>query len=262
MLHAKKTCDRPHRKARIHRGAGEAEHAPRQEKRVLETISTEEKRQNQMTVLYKLTDENMKTRGGFQYVLGVQAEAKGKGRELCSGALLHAYEHPLLAVLHNPIHADFRKPRLFKAETKCKLVKDGAMKCGVKKLMLIEEMPLPAITTEQRIRYAIGCALTVYADPGFGKWAQNWLNKTDRSRSAWVAWAAWAAEAAARSAQAAAAAARAAAEAAARAAAEAAEAAAAAAQAAEAAEAAADLVKIAKWAVSDVIEFNLDTIRK
>src|SRR6187399_3298204 len=104
-----------------------------------------------MTTLYKLTDQNMKTHNGFRYALGVQASATGKGRDLCSHDLLHAYEHPLLAVLHNPIHADFSKPRLFKAETKCRIVRDGAMKCGVKKMTLAEEIPLPAITTEQRV---------------------------------------------------------------------------------------------------------------
>jgi hypothetical protein len=37
---------------------------------------------------------------------------------LCGPGWLHAYESPLVAAFMNPIHADFRKPRLFEAEGK------------------------------------------------------------------------------------------------------------------------------------------------
>src|SRR5690554_5411564 len=118
-------------------------------------------------IVYKLTDENMQTYGGFQYAIGVKAEATGRKRTLCTNGLLHAYEHPLLAVLHNPIHAYFKSPRLFKAETNAKVVREGFLKLGVRSMTLIEELPLPELTVEHKVRYAIGCSLAVYRDPQF-----------------------------------------------------------------------------------------------
>ena len=108
-------------------------------------------------------------------------------------------------------------------------------------MTLIEEIPVPAISTAQRVRFAILCAMKVYQDPGFVQWGENWLSGKDRSAEA-----AEAAEAAAEAARAA----------------EAAEAAAWAVRAAEAAgaaEAAAWAVRAAAWAVR-AAEAEIDLI--
>jgi hypothetical protein len=146
--------------------------------------------------LYKLTDENAQTYGGCQWGEGVTHTASGEG-ELCGPGWIHAYEHPLLAVLHNPIHGNFENPRLWECETTDENpLRDGQVKLGVRNLTTIREIPLPVVTPEQRVRYAILCGKAVYDDPAWLRWAEDWLSGKDRSAEA----AAAAARAAARSA--------------------------------------------------------------
>jgi len=175
-----------------------------------------------MSKLFKLTDRDGKTWGGAQWGPGVSHSGTGKG-ELCGPGWIHAYEHPLIAVLLNPIHADFKTPRLWEAEGEVGL-RDGQIKCGCKTLTTVREIPLPAVTTEMRVRFAILCAKEVCACRSWNAWADRWLSGEDRSEAAaedaaeaaWAAQAAsWAAYAAARAAAEAARAARAAAAAAA-----------------------------------------------
>jgi len=211
-----------------------------------------------MIKLYKLTDRDGQTRGGTQWGPGVSHSGTGEG-ELCGPGWIHAYEHPLIAVLMNPIHAKFKNPRLWEAEGEVGL-RDGQIKCGCKTLTTIREIPLPSITTEMRVRFAILCAKEVCACLSWNAWSDRWLSGEDRSEAAAGAasWAAWAAQAAARAAAEASWAAYAA-QAAARAAAEAAWAA----YAAEAATAAArevghgiDIFEIAEKACSGVHTFE------
>ena len=195
-----------------------------------------------MIKLYKLTDGDGQTWGGTQWGPGVSHSGTGKG-ELCGPGWIHAYEHPLIAVLLNPIHANFPNPRLWEAEGEVGL-RDGQFKCGCKTLTTVREIPLPSITTEMRVRFAIMCAKEVCADLPWNAWADRWLSGEDRSEAADAAAAAEAARAA-MEAEAAEAAAYRSAQAAAAAAARSAQAAAAAAWAARAARAAA-------WAAREV----------
>jgi len=229
------------------------------------------------TVVYKLTSQDMTTYGGFRWELGIPAETSGDG-DLCGPGWLHCYSDPLLAVMLNPIHGNIDNPRLFRAEAGGKSQHDHGIKSGYTRMTLVEEIPVPAVTTEQRIRFAILCSLKVYSDPAYVKWAEGWLSGEDRSKSAagaaareaevaaeaaareaevaasWAA--AWAAAGAARAAAWAARAARAAraAAGAARAAAGAARAAVGAARAAEEAaeEAAARVAALAAWEAADL----------
>ena len=164
-----------------------------------------------MITLYKLTDRDGQTRNDTQWGPGVSHSGTGKG-ELCGPGWIHAYEHPLIAVLLNPIHANFQSPRLWEAEGEVGL-RDGQLKCGCKALTTIREIPLPAVTTEMRVRFGILCAKEVCAYPAWNAWADRWLSGGDRSEAAAaaaaaeaaaaaaaaeaVSWAAWAAEAAA-----------------------------------------------------------------
>ena len=199
-----------------------------------------------MVKLFKLTDENGKTMGDTQWGVGVTHEAKGDGTQLCSDGFIHAYESPLVAAFIYPQHVSWIKPRLWEADAEEVVLRDGELKCGVKKLTTVKEIPLPELTTEQKVEVGIRCALQVYAELDFVQWAEKWLKNIDRSKAVAEA-AARAAEAAARAAEAAARAAEAAAEAAARAA----EAAAwAAAEAARAAWAAAEAARAA-WAAAE-----------
>jgi len=164
-------------------------------------------------IYYKLTDENDRTRGGTQWGENVSHSGTGEG-ELCSPGWIHAYTHPLLAVLLNPIHASFVNPHLWECEGSGAIKTDHGLKIGMQHCRTIRRIETPVVSLEQRIQFVILCALTVYDEPWFAAWANAWLSGSDRSQSS--ANKAWeAAEAAAARAAAAAAAARAAAAAAA-----------------------------------------------
>lgn len=135
-----------------------------------------------MAKLYKLTNSWGKTRGGTQWGPGVYHSGTGEG-ELCGPGWIHAYEHPLIAVLMNPIHADFENPRLWEAEGEVS-IRDGQLKCGCQTLTTIREIPLPEITTEMRVRFAILCAKEVCTCILWNAWADKWLSGEDRTQAA------------------------------------------------------------------------------
>src|ERR1700677_4187302 len=196
-----------------------------------------------MATLYKLTDAEMRTYGNFQWKMGKRFSATGPaGERLCSSSWLHAYEHPVLAVFLNPIHANFSAPRLFEAKGEIGK-RDGALKVGCRTLVLVRELDCPTPTLDQRVAFAIYCVQAVCKDEAWNVWADAWLNGSDCSEAAAAGRAEAArAEAARAEARTARAEARTAARAAARAAAEAAAEAAAAAARAQAAEAAAEIL--------------------
>jgi hypothetical protein len=123
---------------------------------------------------YKLTDEKMKTYNGYQWELHEWKETDGEG-DLCSPGWLHYYSDPLLAAFLNPIHAKFAAPRLFQVEVAGKVKEDHGLKLGCTRMRLVKELQLPAVTTEQRIKFGILCALEVCKDPQFVQWAKGGL---------------------------------------------------------------------------------------
>ena len=132
---------------------------------------------------YKLTDSQGQTREATQWGEGVTHRAKRGKMEFCTNTCIHCYSDPLMASFFNTIHGDFKEPQCWEGEVKGKTISDGC-KIGCKEFTTIREVPLPEISTEQRIAIAIKCALRVYAEPEFVKWAGNWLNGTDRSYDA------------------------------------------------------------------------------
>ena len=156
-------------------------------------------------IVYKLTDQNLQTHGGYQWEPGVARETDGRGN-LCGPGWLHYYHDPLLSALLNPIHADIADPVLWEAEAEGLHRDDRGLKGGCTRLTLLRRIELPQITTEQRIRFGILCAKVICDNPAWNAWADRWLDGSDRSvETAWEAWAAAdaaAAEAAARAARA------------------------------------------------------------
>jgi hypothetical protein len=135
-----------------------------------------------MKTLYKLTDQNNKTHSDTLWGPGVKHIATGKDYFLCTKDLIHAYEDPLLAMFISPIHVKYMGLKLWKAKTTCKkIVREDQLKCGVKSLTTIKEIPLPVITTTQRIAFGILCAKKVCSDIKWNKWADKWLSGEDRS---------------------------------------------------------------------------------
>ena len=189
---------------------------------------------------YKLTLSDKTTYKRTQWGENITHSAEKGKMEFCSWTAIHFYEDPLVAVFCNPIHGNFKKPLLWEGIAYGYCKSDG-VKSVCKRFTTVKQIPLPIITTEQRIKIAIRCAMAVYDEPNWVKWAENWLSGMDRTSpqaaraargaeaAAWAAesaraaawataWAAQAAEAATRAAAWAAAWAAQAAEAAARAA--------------------------------------------
>jgi hypothetical protein len=151
---------------------------------------------------YKLTDQNMRTYRGCQWEIGKWKKTDGSG-VLCGLGWLHCYDHPFLAILHNPIHADIFNPILWRVEVKGIENRNGQIKCGWTEMRLVNKAKIPVISTNQRVAYGIRCAMLVYKDKNFILWAKNWLsnNACSSGKAARVevaqAAAAWAAQAAA-----------------------------------------------------------------
>lgn len=197
-----------------------------------------------MQTLYKLTDMYGYTRRGeinaTLWEPGWIYEAVGKeDQPLCSDGWLHAYEDLLVGVFLNPIHADIKNPRALECQGEVG-ARDGELKCGCRILEAVRWVECPQPTTEQRVRFGIGCTWKEERK-SWRKWARRWLTGEDRTKvaaraahseaateAAWAAaraadaeaaaeaaWATWAADAEAAAARAVARAARSAARAAA-----------------------------------------------
>jgi len=141
-------------------------------------------------IKYKLTDQNLRTYKGFQWVVGEWVQAPGElDQSLCSDAWIHFYDDPLLAVFFNPIHADIDNPRLWEMEIDGDTKMD-ATKGGARRARLVRELPLSLITPTQRVEIGIRCVQGLHSEPNFVIWAENWLNGTNRTKTA-AAQAAW-----------------------------------------------------------------------
>lgn len=136
---------------------------------------------------YKLVDINGYTRryreGETYWFDGLEKKAVGKGNKLCTNAVIHWYDYPLLAVLFNPIHTPAGCPRLIEIKIDKEVAHDG-LKGGCKKATFIREIKLPFLSLEQRVAFAIKTSLKVYKDESYKKWANDWLSGKDRSEVA------------------------------------------------------------------------------
>ena len=142
--------------------------------------------------LYKLTDKDGYTRKGQEgetlWGEGIEHSVKWGGN-LCTGGCLHAYTDPVLAVIMDPIQGQYGKEALlWEAEGEV-LASDGT-KVGTSCLRTVKQVALPEVSEEQRVRFAILCAMERFK--GVRKkwvtkwlaWAHGWLNGSDRSHSA------------------------------------------------------------------------------
>jgi hypothetical protein len=132
-------------------------------------------------LVYKLTDQNSRTFNNTQWGENVTHETNGEG-DLCTKGWLHFYSSPELAILMNPIHADFANPKMWLAKAEGIFKDDFGRKSGCTKLTTLREIPVPVITETQKIAFGILCALEVCDDKEFQKWANNWLENKDRTK--------------------------------------------------------------------------------
>lgn len=118
-----------------------------------------------MTTLYKLTDSQGYTRNNTHWHKGITytIAEDDRGIELCSHCVIHAYTNPNLALLLNPIHANFDKPRLYEAEGEIKVQDWG--KVGVWELFVTKRLELPNWYKKNKqkvqIQFAVLCAEAV-----------------------------------------------------------------------------------------------------
>jgi hypothetical protein len=145
-----------------------------------------------MKYLYKLTDKNgdsglsqnaIRTHWAEGITHEIDKDLQSPDASLCSRSFIHCYEHPLIAVLMNPIHGNFKIPILWKCKGKIEK-KDGQLKCGTFSLTTVKKLPLPVLSTTQRVKIAIYCSLTQKQLEEYKKWAINWLNGKDRTYAA------------------------------------------------------------------------------
>jgi len=154
---------------------------------------------------YKLTNKKWALNEWHE----IPPEKRGKGKGFSMGSYFRLHDDPLLAVLLNPICADFKDFRMFEVETEGAVESDRGLKFGAVKIQLVREIDVPDITAEQRVRFAILCAIEVHTETGFNSWAQDWLSGKDktaataaaREAATWKVWATatttgWAARAA------------------------------------------------------------------
>ncbi len=137
-----------------------------------------------MTTVYKLTTLTRVTRvdtlwgEGITHTLPIR-----KKYGLGSRDVLHAYVSPELAVLLNPIHAAFLDDALLWECDGDVVINDGT-RIGCISITTHRIISKPAITLEQRVKFAIRCAMSVCKDPLWNTWAHNWLSNSDRSSNA------------------------------------------------------------------------------
>jgi len=134
---------------------------------------------------YKLVTQVLQAYGGFQYTLGEWTPMLGGAETLCNSGWYHVYDHPLLAVLLNPLHRNLARPKLFECtyDGRLRTRDDQGMKRGVRRLRLDKELPLPVITPCQCTRVAIYCAQPIQSCKSWAEWAKSWLRGKDRTSS-------------------------------------------------------------------------------
>lgn len=129
--------------------------------------------------VYKLTDQNFKTYNDTLWGEGVTHESSGLG-SMCAVGWLHYYHDPYLAVLLNTIHASIKEPVLWESEAEGKHQDDRGLKGACTKLTTIRQIPLPEISLEERVAFAIRCAKLTNQQENWVKWADEWISGKNR----------------------------------------------------------------------------------
>lgn len=134
---------------------------------------------------YKLLTQDFTTHGGARWKGDngefITVRAVGTGNRLCTDDVIHFYDHPVLALLFNPLHANIKSPVLVVIEIDSEVAHDG-LKGGCKQAKIVEILKLPDITTSQKAEFAIRCAKVVYKNAEWNKWADAWLSGKNRTR--------------------------------------------------------------------------------
>ena len=129
--------------------------------------------------VYKLTNQKFMTHKNTLWGEGVTHETSGSG-PMCSSGWLHYYHDPYLAVLLNVLHAQISNPLLWEAEAEGEYRDDRGLKGACTKLTTIRQIPLPEISLEERVGFAIRCAKLTNLEEFWVKWADEWISGKNR----------------------------------------------------------------------------------
>lgn len=136
---------------------------------------------------YKLTDRDGYTRRGQTgetlWGVGDTVRPTGQGSKECGPGVLHGYISPEVAVLGNPAHANIGNPRLFEIEADAPWQTDGLKRWTTGACIVVRELPLPTLTTEELVAWVICLA----SHASTREWAVGWLSGVDRSEAAALA---------------------------------------------------------------------------
>jgi hypothetical protein len=120
-----------------------------------------------MQTVFTLTGQNLNAKKGFWF-------------DKPTTEVFRVCEHPLLAVFLN--RAETENTFMFSGTGIAKSKKFSESLLNTFNNVKIERrVKLPDITLEQRVEFAIRCAMVIYEDKDWLKWANNWLNGTDRT---------------------------------------------------------------------------------
>ncbi len=136
----------------------------------------------------KLTNADYTTYGGMKWGEGITHFATGLTTEVCSDGWIHFYTDPLLAVFFNRIDGDFPDDAVLWEFEASGEVKQSDHKNGCKVGQTVKQIPKPVISILQRVEIVILIAKHYYTEPAWNRWADKWLDGTDRTRmAAWLA---------------------------------------------------------------------------
>jgi hypothetical protein len=151
-----------------------------------------------MPLLYKLTDQQNQTPIPFCYCKQAFSLEAARDKKLqwgpnvthtitsknpdCGPDQIRTFAHPLTAMFLAPLslQTSFDQPRLWTAEGTISLDNTGLV-IGCSNLTTLEEIPLPEISSNQRIAFAILCAREAETSPEWRRWADSWLSGEDRA---------------------------------------------------------------------------------
>lgn len=118
-------------------------------------------------VLYKIINNNRRRACGLTWGPGVT-------HRLPHGHLFDVYRSPLLAALMNPAHEEFDSMHLWEADGE--VVNSTGYSIGVNSLTTIREVPLPEVTTTQRVAFAILAVRAAASKIDWCRWADGWIS--------------------------------------------------------------------------------------
>ena len=133
-----------------------------------------------MMQCYTISGKDGYTHDGMKWGARVTHIASGQG-DVYDPRWLHFYRDPHIAMLLDLNYTDDSQCRLWESTAFGRILHDGWLKSGCTHLRTDFEIPAPTISLDERVEFAIRCAMAAGSDPVFDDWADGWLSGSDRS---------------------------------------------------------------------------------